>query len=130
MAEDDCVSVVGEAGSVEEACRLFGQHRPDAVILDIQLPDGSGLEVLRRVKQTNPSCLVIILTNLCESPFRSECQRCGADYFLHKATEFERAVELLHPRAAIAPCPSPPQQTWPPSSPFPPAAARPEDRIA
>ena len=70
LAEADDICVAGEACSVEEAWNLFEQCRPDAVVLDIQLPDGSGLEVLRRIKQTMPSCLVIMLTNLCEPPFR------------------------------------------------------------
>ena len=64
LAEDDCLSVVGEAASVAEARQLFELHRPGAVVLDLRLPDGSGLEVLRRVKQTKPSCLVIVLTSL------------------------------------------------------------------
>jgi two-component system response regulator DevR len=130
LAEDDCIAIVGEAGSVAEACRLFEQHRPDAVVLDIQLPDGSGLEVLRRIKQTAPSCMVIVLTNFRESAFRWECLRSGADHFLHKAMEFERVAELLHRRACGPPCPSPPQQTWPPPRPTPPGAPRSEEQIA
>ena len=100
LAEDESICVAGEAGGVEEAWSLFEQRRPDAVVLDIQLPDGSGIDVLRRIKQAAPSCLVIMLTNLCEAPFRRESRRCGADYFLHKATEFEQVAELLHRCAA------------------------------
>ena len=117
LAEDDSICVVGEAGGVAEAWERFEQCRPDAVVLDIRLPDGSGIEVLKRVKQAKPSCLAIMLTNLCEAPFRWESQRCGADYFLHKATEFEQVVELLHQRARISPGPSPPEQTCPPPEP-------------
>lgn len=96
LNEDDCIQVVAEAAGVEEAWRLFEQHRPDAAVLDLRLPDGGGLGLLSRIKQTSPSCLVIVLTHFRELIFRHESRRCGADYFLHKATEFERVVDLLH----------------------------------
>jgi DNA-binding NarL/FixJ family response regulator len=51
---------------------------------------------LCRIKQAAPSCLVIVLTNSCESIFRQESQRCGADHFLHKATQFEKVSVLLN----------------------------------
>jgi len=117
LAEDDCIRVVGEAGGVAEAWARFEQCHPDAVVLDIRLSDGSGIEVLKRVKQARPSCLVIMLTNLCEAPFRCESERCGADHFLRKSTEFEQVVELLHRRASISSNSSPPEQTRPPPDP-------------
>ena len=100
LAEDDHIRWVGEAGSRAEAWNLFVQIRPEVVLLDLRLPDGSGLELLCRIKQAAPSCLVIVLTNSRESIFRHECQRCGADHFLHKATEFEQVAGLLHRHAA------------------------------
>jgi DNA-binding NarL/FixJ family response regulator len=100
LSEDARVNVVGEVGGVAAAWKLFEQLRPDAVVLDLQLQDGSGIEVLQRIKKARPSCRAIILTNLCEAPFRRECLRRGADYFLHKATEFERVIPLLLERAA------------------------------
>ena len=99
LAEADHIRWVGEAGSRAEAWTLFGQTHPEVVLLDLCLPDGSGLELLCRIKQAAPSCLVIVLTNSRESIFRHECQRCGADHFLHKATEFEQVVDLLHHHA-------------------------------
>ena len=99
LAEDDHIRWVGEAGSRAEAWTVFGQIRPEVVLLDLRLPDGNGLGLLCRIKQATPSCLVIVLTNSCESIFRHESQRCGADHFLHKATEFEQVVDLLHHHA-------------------------------
>jgi DNA-binding NarL/FixJ family response regulator len=46
---DGLVDVVGDAGTVEEAVRLIGAERPDVVLLDVHMPDGGGVEVLRRV---------------------------------------------------------------------------------
>lgn len=99
LAEDDFLRLVGEAGSAAEAWTVFEQLRPVAVLLDPHLPDGNGFELLRRIKQASPSCLVVVLTNFHESMFLDESQRCGADHFLHKAREFEQVAELLHQHA-------------------------------
>jgi CheY-like chemotaxis protein len=95
LAEDDHICCVGEAESRAEAWTLFQQLRPEVVLLDLCLPDGNGLALLCRIKQAAPSCLVIVLTNSCEPIFRQESQRCGADHFLHKSTEFDRVTPLL-----------------------------------
>ena len=91
---------VREAANGTEAWALFKQLRPDAVLLDIHLPDNRGFELLCRIKGAAPSCPVIVLTNVRESVFRHETERRGADHFLHKATEFEHVAELLHRYAA------------------------------
>jgi DNA-binding NarL/FixJ family response regulator len=49
------VEVRGDVGSVEEAVRLIVTERPDVVLLDVHMPGGGGVEVIRRVAQTNPS---------------------------------------------------------------------------
>jgi DNA-binding NarL/FixJ family response regulator len=48
------VEVAGEAGSVEEAVRVIGERRPDVVLLDVHMPGGGGVEVIRRVAATDP----------------------------------------------------------------------------
>jgi len=52
---EELVDVVGEAGSVEEAVRVIGEQRPDVVLLDVHMPGGGGVEVIRRVNATDPS---------------------------------------------------------------------------
>jgi DNA-binding NarL/FixJ family response regulator len=96
LAEDQCVGRVSEASNAAEGWTMFKQLAPDVVLLDIHLPDSSGLGVLCRIKRATPSCIVIVLTNLRDSIFRRESERRGADHFLHKATEFERVTDLLH----------------------------------
>lgn len=49
------VDVRGEAGSVEEAVRLILGERPDVVLLDVQMPGGGGVEIIRQVAGTNPA---------------------------------------------------------------------------
>lgn len=54
--------VVGEAGSVEEAHRLLASQSPDVVIFDVRLPDGSGLDATRAVREAHPSLGIVVLT--------------------------------------------------------------------
>jgi DNA-binding NarL/FixJ family response regulator len=49
------VNVRGDAGTVEAAVRLIARERPDVVLLDVHMPGGGGVEVIRQVAQTNPS---------------------------------------------------------------------------
>ena len=51
---EDLVDVLGEAGTVEEAVRVIGETRPDVVLLDVHMPGGGGVEVIRRVAAVDP----------------------------------------------------------------------------
>jgi two-component system, NarL family, response regulator DevR len=102
LREDPRLRVVGQAGSTAEAVQQFEELRPDAVVLDYRLPDGNGLDVLRRIKDAAPWCLVIMLTNLREQALGEICRACGADHYFHKATEFERVVQVLGDLASTA----------------------------
>lgn len=51
-----------EAGTVTEAVRHYKADLPAAVLLDIDLPDGSGLDVLREIKHDHPEAIVIMIT--------------------------------------------------------------------
>ena len=95
LETEPAVRVVGEASSAGEAMSQFERHRPDAVVLDIQMPDGSGLEVLRRIKQSAPWCVVIMLTQFSEPAFREISRILGADHFLNKASEFDQLPGIL-----------------------------------
>lgn len=94
------VSVVGEAAGALEAWLLFQQRQPRAVVLDLQMPDGNGLELARRIKQSAPWCVIIILTNVRGAPSHQECRCLGVDYFFHKGTEFDRVAAVLRSLAA------------------------------
>ena len=74
---------------------MIDRELPDVLILDIQLPGGSGIDVLRNVKVTNPALKVIMLTNFPLLPFRKTCFKAGADYFFDKSEEFEKVFEVL-----------------------------------
>jgi DNA-binding NarL/FixJ family response regulator len=89
------VEIVGQAEDVAEAIRGIRTLQPDVVILDIRLPDGSGIEVLQNIKQDEAAPMVIILTNYPYPGYRKRCLDAGADFFLDKSTEFDQIPKLF-----------------------------------
>jgi DNA-binding NarL/FixJ family response regulator len=89
------IEVVGQAKTVAEAISEIRNLQPDVVILDIQMPDGSGIEVLQNIKQAEASPMVIILTNYPYQKHRQKCLEAGADFFLDKSIEFDQIPKLL-----------------------------------
>jgi DNA-binding NarL/FixJ family response regulator len=59
---NDLVELVGEAGTVEEAVRMIGEQQPDVVLLDVHMPDGGGVEVIRRAAAGNPGTRFLALS--------------------------------------------------------------------
>jgi len=59
----DAFQVVGEAGNVEEAMTVVRRMRPDLVIMDVRLPDGSGIEACRDIRAEMPEVRIVILTS-------------------------------------------------------------------
>jgi DNA-binding NarL/FixJ family response regulator len=89
------VEVVDRAGTVEEASEAVRTLRPDVVILDMQMPGGTGLDVLATMKRDQVSCVVIILTNFAYPQYRKKCLASGANFFLDKSTEFDKVGDVL-----------------------------------
>jgi DNA-binding NarL/FixJ family response regulator len=88
------IETVGRARDVSEAINSIEELKPDAVILDIQMPVGSGIEVLKHIKKEHPATVVIMLTNYPYPQYRQECMDEGADFFFDKSLEFEKAIEV------------------------------------
>ena len=89
------VEVVGHAKDVEEAINSVRVLRPDVVILDIQIPGGSGFSALRQIRQSELPVVVIIFTNNPFPQYRQRCLDAGADFFLDKTTEFEELWSIF-----------------------------------
>jgi len=87
--------LVGEAGSVGGAIDGIRSSHPRAVILDLQLEDGSGLDVLKAVHPGSPGLHVAVLTNYATDQHRRACINAGAEFFLDKSSEFPRIREIV-----------------------------------
>lgn len=90
------VAIVGLAGGAGHGWQLFQEHNPNVVLLDVELPDLTGLHLLAHFRQESPSCLVIALTADPFPALRAQCEQLGADHLLDKAHEFAELPRLLH----------------------------------
>ena len=89
------VHVAGQTGRVGEAIAMIMRERPDAVVLDMKLADGNGLDVLRAVNRDAPEIAVIVLTNNADDYYRELCMRSGARYFFDKSSQFALIPDAL-----------------------------------
>jgi DNA-binding NarL/FixJ family response regulator len=96
LTDVDQIQVVGEAGDAQTATTdAILKQKPDAVLLDIHLLNGSGIDVLARLKKADPTIAVIILTDYPFQQYRIKCMEAGADFFFVKSTEFDQVVPAL-----------------------------------
>ena len=93
-AEDD-IEVVGEAGTAVEAVRRTGFDSPDVVVLDVRLPDGSGVEACREIKAAFPQVEVLILTSFADEEALLAAILAGASGYLLKRIDGPALVEAV-----------------------------------
>lgn len=92
------IDVVGEAGSLQEAHALIGELLPDVVVMDLQLPDGSGITGTHDVVRAHPAIAVLVVTMLDDDDAVFAAMRAGARGYLVKGAgpvEIERAVRAV-----------------------------------
>ena len=94
--------VVGCATGANDAIREILAKRPDVVVLDIRLAQGSGFDVLRAVHEDAPEIDFYILSSFASDPYRQLALRLGARDFFDKSADFTRVRELIAARAASA----------------------------
>jgi DNA-binding NarL/FixJ family response regulator len=92
--------VLGISARAGDAIREILAERPDVVIVDLHLAEGSGFDVLRAVHEAAPEIAVYVLTSFAAEPTRRVATRLGASGFFDKTTEFERVREVVAARAA------------------------------
>lgn len=80
----DGFEVVGEARDAADALRQAARLRPDLVVLDIGLPDMSGLELVGRLRDASSRSLVVLVSGRTESEYGGNVAASGADAFLEK----------------------------------------------
>jgi DNA-binding NtrC family response regulator len=78
------------AATAQEALRMVQQHQPDTVILDVRLPDMSGLDAYDRIRQLDPLLPVIVITAFARSESAIEAMRRGAFEYLLKPVDYHQ----------------------------------------
>ncbi|MDF1597319.1 MAG: response regulator transcription factor [Acidimicrobiia bacterium] len=98
-AEED-FEVVGEAGSVAEAVRRVGYASPEVVVMDVRLPDGSGVEACREIRSRWPAVKVLMLTSYADEEALMSAIVAGASGYVLKRIDSHDLVNNIRKVAA------------------------------
>lgn len=112
LAAEQDLDVVGEAGTAEEAVALAKAERPDVFVMDLGLPDASGIEATRRIAAASPQTSILVLTVHDDVAYLRRAFEAGAHGYLVKdAADVELVLavrhvaagkEYVHPRLGAA----------------------------
>lgn len=92
---EDGFEVVAEAGNVNDAARYVRGHHPDVLILDLNMPGGSGLELIPRLREEAPETRIVVLTMQRDPAFARQALSAGAvGYVLKDAADGELVLAV------------------------------------
>ena len=84
------------AEDVPASIKAIIEAKPDVVMLDIQMPGGSGIDVLKKVQKEDQRPVFIVFTNYPYQRFRKACFAAGADFFFDKSFDQNQLLALLN----------------------------------
>ncbi len=86
---------VGEAGSLKEAIAMIALHNPDVITVDLNLPDGNGLEIISWARKNSPTIAIIVLTLEDDLELVSAASQSGAQAFISKTESAEHLISAI-----------------------------------
>jgi two-component system response regulator DevR len=89
------ISVIGEAANVAEAISTVARLKPDVVLLDIRLPDGSGFDACKEILKNQPETRVLVLTSFTNDSFIYDAITAGAQGYLMKEIDPQGLVQAI-----------------------------------
>jgi DNA-binding NarL/FixJ family response regulator len=95
LAAIDGVDIIGTAESPDAAVQAIISGRPHAVVLDMQLIGGTGLDVMRAVHPLAPEIKFIVFTNHPDPQYRRASMAAGASYFFDKSLDLAKLTEVV-----------------------------------
>ena len=96
----DGLVVVAEAGTVAEALRRAELVRPEVVLVDLQLPDGTGIDIIKALHQTLPQVNPVVLTSFDDDDALAEALHAGAKAYLLKTVRGAEIADVVRAVAA------------------------------
>ena len=90
---EDGIELAAEARNGNEAIRLYNQHRPDVVLMDIEMPNLNGIEATKKIRQLDQHARILILTTFGQEDYVSAALLAGAKGFLLKAVSGEELAD-------------------------------------
>lgn len=95
LEEIENIAFVVQAGSFREGVEVLNSLNPDMVLLDINLPDKSGIELLRMIREKQMEITVLMITNHADSYYMEICKKLGAKQFLDKSKDIDLIPGVL-----------------------------------
>lgn len=95
MLATRAIDIVGQAETPQGSIDGILAAHPDVVVLDVQLEGGTGLQVLRAVRQVDPGIAFVVFSNNAGPAYRKRYLGEGAQRFLDKTTEFDQLVSAV-----------------------------------
>lgn len=92
---------IAAASTLQTAESLFNSNRPDAILLDLQLPDGSGIDWILKIRKRNPDVLIVMITGHGDIASAVEAMQNGADHFFSKPVKLEELDGFLKKRLEL-----------------------------
>lgn len=100
LTDEDDIEVVGEAGTVRDAIKLAGDTHPDVFVMDLGLPDGSGIDAIAEVRDVSPRTRVLVLTVHDDAAYVRHAFEAGAAGYLVKEAADVELVQAVRQVAA------------------------------
>ena len=94
LSSFDDIEVVGEANNGQTAVALVADLQPDVVIMDLVMPEGSGLDAIKKISANHPNTKVMALTSFTDGSLVRRAIEAGATSFLFKTRSEEHTSEL------------------------------------
>jgi DNA-binding NarL/FixJ family response regulator len=88
--------VVGEATNGREAITLVDEQHPDAVVLDLLMPEMSGMDTIPELKRRSPETKIVVFSALGEDQMADEALGRGADAYIEKARVMRLLPDTIH----------------------------------
>ena len=88
--------MVATADSTDEVIAVALQKNPQVILLDLEMPGKTGLEIIPDLKTSLPDCKIIILSLMESANYKRICQKGGADSFVEKEQMLTRLIPEIH----------------------------------
>lgn len=95
LSKADDIEVIGEAGTAAETLAMVQEKQPDVLVLDLNLPDKSGFDVLAEMKPWPTAPLTVVLTWHTEASYAARALQSGAHGYVNKAVEPDELLAAI-----------------------------------
>ena len=95
LEELGTIKIIGESGDAEHAITEIRRLNPQVVIIDIRMPGGGGLPVLKDIKSGKPIRTAVILTSFPYQQYREAYNEAGADFFFDKTQDIPKMLSMF-----------------------------------